>query len=99
MQTRIGEEKNYLSAGLVNAVRKADSKLVFIPVMFVLLRIWGTVQFFYLLSANPQTSPQGCSCIHTDYYRGLIFLGVMQVSSLHNIGQGYRSLTVALSVA
>ena len=50
LQTRIGEEHNYLSSGLVAAVRKADSKLVFIPVMFVLLRMWGTIQFFYAVA-------------------------------------------------
>ena len=81
-QTRIGEEKNYLSAGLVNAVRKADSKLVFIPMVFVLLRAWGTMQFFYTVTVHltPITeSPHRCYCVSPAYYKGLVFLGVMQV--------------------
>ena len=75
MQTKLGEEHNYLSSGLVAAVRKADSKLVFIPMVFVLLRMWGTLEFFYLV-ALPKVHGH---CIHTNYYQGLVFLGVMQV--------------------
>ena len=78
LQTRIGEEHNYLSSGLVAAVRKADSKLVFIPLVFVLLRMWGTLQFFYTV-ALPKV-PGHKLCISTNYYHGLVFLGVMQVS-------------------
>ena len=77
-QTRIGEERNYLSAGLVSAVRKADSKLVFIPVMFVLLRMWGTIQFVYTFII-PHTNSDTCTCIDGNFRGGLIFLGVMQV--------------------
>lgn len=76
LQTRIGEERNYLSSGLVAAVRKADSKLVFIPMVFVLLRMWGTLQFFYGFAIRPTTE----ACIHTNHYHGLVFIGVMQVS-------------------
>ena len=78
MQTKIGEERNYLSSGLVAAVRKADSKLVFIPMVFVLLRMWGTLEFFYSV-ALPKVHHSRGLCIHTNYYHGLVFLGVMQV--------------------
>lgn len=74
-QTRLGEESNYLSSSLIAAVRKADSKLVFIPVVFVLLRMWGTIEFFYTISL-----PTHDACIPTKFHSGLVFLGVMQVS-------------------
>lgn len=82
LQTRLGEERNYLSSGLVAAVRKADSKLVFIPMVFVLLRIWGTLEFFYTIALPklPVYVDGIKVCIHDNYYHGLVFLGVMQVS-------------------
>ena len=67
-------------------MRKADSKLVFIPMVFVLLRLWGTVQFFYLLAVPLQI--ERCTCIEgTGYYHGLIFLGTMQARTLYSTRQ------------
>ncbi len=59
MQTKIGESENILSAGLISVVKKADRKLTFIPIVFVLLRIWGTIQFFYSLAVSQYIS---CAC-------------------------------------
>ena len=67
---------------MVAAVRKADSKLVFIPMVFVLLRMWGTLEFFYTIALPklPAYEDGPKVCIHSNYYHGLVFLGVMQVS-------------------
>jgi len=46
-QTRRDESKQFISMGLVAVVQKADRRLTLIPVIFILLRIWGTIQFFY----------------------------------------------------
>jgi len=48
-QTRRDESKQFISMGLVAVVQKADRRLTLIPVIFILLRIWGTIQFFYSL--------------------------------------------------
>ena len=37
---------HFLTVRSMEVVRKADRKLMFIPVVFILLRIWGTIRFF-----------------------------------------------------
>ena len=37
---------HFLTIRSIEVVRKADRKLMFIPVVFILLRIWGTIRFF-----------------------------------------------------
>ena len=37
---------HFLTVRSIEVVRKADRKLMFIPVVFILLRIWGTIRFF-----------------------------------------------------
>ena len=58
-------------------------RLLCIPVVFILLRVWDTVQYFYfayvleLASSPPEGSPEGC--IPEDVYRVHYSLAIMQV--------------------
>lgn len=38
-------------------VKKADRKFTFIPMVFILLRIWGTIRFFRFLAYHPRDPP------------------------------------------
>ena len=48
---------HFLTVKSKEVVKKADRKLTFIPVVFILLRIWGTIRFFRFL-ADPVHDPQ-----------------------------------------
>lgn len=53
--------------------------LLFIPILFVLLRVWAVVQFFYIIYLTNLTDPSG-RCIPTDPHKTIhVFLGVLQV--------------------
>lgn len=41
----------------VEVAKKADHKLTFIPVVFILLRIWGTIRFIRFLAYHPEEPP------------------------------------------
>ncbi|KAJ7336572.1 Basement membrane-specific heparan sulfate proteoglycan core protein [Desmophyllum pertusum] len=43
----------FLTVRSVEVAKKADHKLTFIPVVFILLRIWGTIRFFRFLACLP----------------------------------------------
>lgn len=62
-----------LTAGGVAAMRQVDQKLIFIPVVFFLLRIWGTIQFIISSTISPQ------HCISYDAYIILYILAYLQV--------------------
>jgi len=47
----------FLTLKSIEVVKRADRKLTFIPVVFILLRIWGTVRFFRLLAHHPHRPP------------------------------------------
>ena len=43
----------------VEVLKKADRKLTFIPVLFILLRMWGTIRFFRFLACLPDCHHSG----------------------------------------
>ena len=67
-------------------VQKADRKLTFIPVMFIFLRIWGTIQFFYSIGVShhlcmvpPEYHHHTPVCAPEDIFIGFVVLGYFQV--------------------
>lgn len=49
---------HFLTLKSVEVAKKADLKLTFIPVVFILLRIWGTIRFIRFLAVYPD-DPSG----------------------------------------
>jgi len=45
---------DFLTSKTRDVVKKADRKLTLIPVVFILLRVWGTVRFFRFLVYHPE---------------------------------------------
>ena len=83
IQTKIGKSENILSAGLVSVVKKADRKLTFIPIVFVLLRMWGTIQFFYSLGVSQYIF---CACTTRGIAAGFTVLTYLQVKLVCVVG-------------
>ena len=77
-QTRLDESKQFISMGLVAAVQKADRRLTLIPVVFILLRIWGTIQFFYSIIVT-RSIPNYNECVSNGVSVGFLILGYLQV--------------------
>ena len=75
-QTQRVESRQFLSSGLVTAVQKADRKLTFIPIIFIFLRIWGTIQFFYSIGVPTCANGQ---CVPQWVFNGYLVLGYLQV--------------------
>ena len=57
----------------VEVLKKADRKLTFIPVLFILLRMWGTIRFFRFLACLPD-------CHHLGPRPAYRWLEILQVS-------------------
>ena len=66
----------FIGETTVAAVRRADRKLTFIPVVFILLRLWGTAQFIYASSVYHVTY---FGCVPKSYAVGFTFFAYMQV--------------------
>jgi len=77
-QTRFGKSERYISSGLVAVVQKADRKFTLIPVVFILLRIWGTIQFFYSIVVT-RSIPNYNECVSNGVSIGFLILGYLQV--------------------
>ncbi len=61
-------------------VSRVSRILLFIPVLFVLLRVWAVVQFLYISYLSHLTYESG-RCIPTDPHKTIhVVLGVLQVS-------------------
>lgn len=52
MQAEKGLSGKFLNSGLLAVLRRSDKKLIAIPIVFVLLRCWGTLHFFYTLAIS-----------------------------------------------
>lgn len=54
IKVRIWQERrqpsNFVTMSSYESVRSANRKLTFVPIAFVLLRMWGTIRFFLLIS-------------------------------------------------
>ena len=92
MQTREAKKDHVLSQTMAAAVQGVDRKLTFIPVMFILLRMWGTLQFFYGLIISKHIQ---CGCVHKDLRAGFVFFGYMHVRSLYCV---YTPAIVAVAL-
>lgn len=57
MNTGIASGSHFLTLKSIEVVKKADRKLTFIPVVFILLRMWGTIRFFRFLAYHPEPPP------------------------------------------
>ena len=73
------------------AIIQLDQKLIWIPVVFILLRMWGTIRFFISFSPDCNIPDQQChkivantSCTNILYYPGLVYL-----QSIGDPGQGW----------
>ncbi|XP_013393575.1 G-protein coupled receptor 157 [Lingula anatina] len=45
-RTIVQVHHRYIDSDTIHAVERADRKLTFVPIIFILLRIWGTIRFF-----------------------------------------------------
>ena len=79
-KTRHSGSYQVISVSTVATIRRADKKLTFIPVVFILLRIWGTIQFFYASGVAHLTY---FSCVPNNYGVGFTFLAYVQVCSIY----------------
>lgn len=43
-----------LSSQSIDAAKAADKKLIFIPIVYILLRIWGTIRFFIFVTGHSE---------------------------------------------
>ncbi|XP_073238252.1 G-protein coupled receptor 157-like isoform X1 [Porites lutea] len=57
MKMGIASGGHFLTLKSIEVVKKADRKLTFIPVVFILLRMWGTIRFFRFLACHPENPP------------------------------------------
>ena len=60
----------------VAMVENVEKRLLYIPLMFILLRIWGSIQFFFSLAVDDDNQ-KGCipNVVHTVFF----VLGILQV--------------------
>lgn len=50
---RSNEDLDYLPFGIAEAMRKINTKVLFVPLVFLLLRIWGLVRFVLFIRKSP----------------------------------------------
>ena len=55
---------------------QVESRLLAIPVIFILLRIWGTVQFFFSLAVADSVND---GCVPNSTHVAFFVLGILQV--------------------
>ena len=61
-----------------------DKRLLAIPLLYIILRMWGTLQFFYSLAvAGTQNNPDQPGCIPQMVQEGYYVLGLLQVNNVH----------------
>ena len=71
------------------SVLKMDRKVLFIPVVFLLVRIWGTTRYFLSLMPScsshcPDLDEQyNCNCDNILYHPVLVYLQVYTVVTSH----------------
>ena len=66
------------------SVKRIDHRLLVIPLVFVLLRIWGIIQFFFTHAISYHWD-SGCIQLHWYYIR--LALGILEVGSIYIVGQ------------
>ena len=63
------------------AAEQAEKRLLYIPALFLLLRVWGTAQFFYSIGVSSSDDIQEPGCIPHEIQVGFMIFGILQVSS------------------
>ena len=48
---------DFLTPKALEVIKRAERKLTFIPMVFIFLRIWGTIRFFRFLCYHPEDPP------------------------------------------
>ena len=76
LQSKKALTDNSLNAGLLAILRRSDKKLIAVPILFVLLRCWGTIHFFFSMIVDRYVH-NGCTSAVLAYI--FMVLGVMQV--------------------
>ena len=76
---------------MTTAIIKLDQKLIWIPIVFIVLRMWGTIRFFISFSPDCHIPDEHChvikanaSCTDMLYNQGLVYL-----QSIGDPGQGW----------
>jgi len=64
------------------ATEQAEKRLLYIPALFLLLRVWGTTQFFYSIGVTHYKKDP--VCISIGIHTGFMILGVLQVGMYSN---------------
>jgi len=66
----------------IQRVTRVGKILIFIPVLFVLIRIWSVIQYFYTTYLTGLTDVSG-QCIPSSPYQAIyVSLGIFQVKLL-----------------
>ena len=60
----------------VAMVENVEKRLLYIPLMFILLRIWGSIQFFFSLAVDDDNQE---GCIPNEVHTVFFVLGILQV--------------------
>ena len=60
---------------------RVERKMIYIPVLFLLLRMWGTIDFFLNISMEA-IDPSENGCILKGFHTANLVLGYLQVHSL-----------------
>ena len=76
LQTKEAGVYNFINPSTISVMQRADKKLSFIPVVFILLRLWGTVQLFYAIGRTHNIY-YGCT-VYADWI-GFQFFSYTQV--------------------
>ena len=67
--------------GIVRTVAgRVEMRLLAIPILYVVCRMWGTLQFFYSLGASPHIHN---GCVSRDLHIVFLLFGYFQVPTCH----------------
>lgn len=55
MKKELHHKSGVLTQSTVAQAQKAERKLIFVPLIFVFLRMWGTIRFFLLIADGPDS--------------------------------------------
>lgn len=94
VEAKKGISSKSLNSGLVAILRRTDKKLVAIPVVFVLLRMWGTLHYLYSLAVVHHTL-QGC----TTRILGAVFTTFAVLQAIGDGGQGWGNFILYVMVS
>jgi len=63
----------------VIAIESVEKRLLYIPLVFIFLRIWGSIQFFFSIAVGDQNQE---GCIPSRIHIVFLVLGILQVMTL-----------------